>query len=37
VSSLGELDRSFLHVAPPTVQPHVTSAFPLLDLDIERY
>ena len=37
VSSLRELNPSYLHAAPPTVPVHVTSAFPLLDLDIDRY
>jgi glycolate oxidase len=38
VTHLGALDRSYLHHAAPIVNPvHVTSAFPLLDLDIERY
>ncbi|HXH84518.1 MAG TPA: alpha-hydroxy acid oxidase [Candidatus Tectomicrobia bacterium] len=31
VSRPGELDRSYLHPAPPVAPPHVTSAFPLLD------
>ena len=37
VTSLGELDRSFLHAAPPTVPPHVHSAFPLLNLEDRGY
>jgi glycolate oxidase len=31
VSSLGALDRSYLHQAPAVTPPHVTSAFPLLE------
>jgi glycolate oxidase len=37
VHSLGQLDPSYLHPAPPVTLPHVTSAFPLLDLDDRRY
>jgi len=37
VSSLSALDRSYLHAATPVGPAHVTSAFPLLDLDLERY
>lgn len=33
VSSLSALDRSYLHPATPVGPAHVTSAFPLLDLD----
>jgi hypothetical protein len=31
------LDGSYLHPAPAVTPPHVTSAFPLLDLDDRRY
>ena len=37
VTRLAELDRSCLHPAPPTVLPHVLSAFPLLKIDDYRY
>ena len=37
VHSLGLLDSSYLHPAAPVTLPHVTSAFPLLDLDDRRY
>jgi glycolate oxidase len=37
VHSLGMLDSSYLHPATPVTLPHVTSAFPLLDLDERRY
>ncbi len=37
VSDLTALDRSYLHAATPVEPAHVTSAFPLLDLDLERY
>ncbi len=37
VHSLGQLDPSYLHAAAPVTLPHVTSAFPLLDLDDRRY
>jgi isopentenyl diphosphate isomerase/L-lactate dehydrogenase-like FMN-dependent dehydrogenase len=37
VSSFAELDRSYLHPAMPTTQPHVLSAFPLLKVDDHRY
>jgi isopentenyl diphosphate isomerase/L-lactate dehydrogenase-like FMN-dependent dehydrogenase len=37
VHSLGMLDSSYLHPATPVTLPHVTSAFPLLDLDDRRY
>ena len=37
VHSLGMLDPSYLHPATPVTVPHVTSAFPLLDLDDRRY
>jgi len=31
VTGYGELDGSYLHLAPPVAAPHVLSAFPLLD------
>jgi glycolate oxidase len=34
VQSFAELDKSFLHAAPPVTTPHVFSAFPLLDLTV---
>jgi glycolate oxidase len=37
VHSLDMLDGSYLHPAPAVTPPHVTSAFPLLDLDDRRY
>jgi glycolate oxidase len=37
VSSFAELDRSFLHAAPPANPPHVLSAFPLLKIEDYRY
>jgi glycolate oxidase len=38
VTHLGALDRSYLHHgAPPVSAAHVTSAFPLLDLDVDAY
>ncbi|HKW95565.1 MAG TPA: alpha-hydroxy acid oxidase [Methylomirabilota bacterium] len=37
VHSLGMLDASYLHPATPVNPAHVTSAFPLLDLDDRRY
>jgi glycolate oxidase len=37
VHSLAQLDASYLHAATPVTVPHVTSAFPLLDLDDRRY
>ncbi|HEX7785677.1 MAG TPA: alpha-hydroxy acid oxidase, partial [Methylomirabilota bacterium] len=37
VHSLDMLDASYLHPAAPVTVPHVTSAFPLLDLDDRRY
>jgi glycolate oxidase len=36
-SSLSALDRSYVHAATPVGPAHVTSAFPLLDLDLDRY
>jgi glycolate oxidase len=35
--SLSVLDRSYLHAATPVGPAHMTSAFPLLDLDLDRY
>jgi glycolate oxidase len=37
VSKFSELNRSFLHVAPPANPPHFLSAFPLLKIDDYRY
>ena len=37
VTSLANLDRSYLHAAQPTTMPHVLSAFPLLKIDDYRY
>ena len=37
VSSLAELDRSFLHPATSVSVPHVHSAFPHLNLDERDY
>jgi glycolate oxidase len=37
VTKFGELDRSYLHAAPPVTAPHVLSAFPLLKLEDYRY
>jgi len=37
VTTFAELDRSYLHPAAPTCQPHVLSAFPLLTIDDYRY
>jgi len=37
VNGFAELDRSYLHPAPPTVSPHVLSAFPLLKIEDYRY
>src|SRR3954462_2412806 len=37
INSFAELDRSYLHAAMPTTQPHVFSAFPLLKIDDYRY
>jgi isopentenyl diphosphate isomerase/L-lactate dehydrogenase-like FMN-dependent dehydrogenase len=37
VTSLADLDRSYLHAAQPTTMPHVLSAFPLLKIDDYRY
>ena len=37
VSRFSELDRSYLHPAPPVAPPHVFSAFPLLKIEDYRY
>jgi isopentenyl diphosphate isomerase/L-lactate dehydrogenase-like FMN-dependent dehydrogenase len=37
VTHLGALDRSYIHAAPPVTPAHVTSAFPLLDLNVDEY
>jgi glycolate oxidase len=37
VTRWGELDRSHLRAETPVTPPSVTSAFPLLDLDLDRY
>jgi isopentenyl diphosphate isomerase/L-lactate dehydrogenase-like FMN-dependent dehydrogenase len=37
VTSFAELDRSYLHPAPPANPPHVLSAFPLLKIEEYRY
>ena len=37
VTSLAELDKSYLHAATPTNLPSVFSAFPLLDIEPYRY
>jgi glycolate oxidase len=37
VTKLSELDRSYLHPAPPVNEPHVFSAFPLLKIQEYRY
>jgi isopentenyl diphosphate isomerase/L-lactate dehydrogenase-like FMN-dependent dehydrogenase len=37
VTRFAELDRSYLHPAPPANAPHVLSAFPLLKIDDYRY
>ena len=37
VSNFSELDRSYLHPAPPVNLPHVLSAFPLLKIEDYRY
>ncbi len=37
VTKFAELDRSYLHAAPPVTAPHVFSAFPLLKIDDYRY
>jgi isopentenyl diphosphate isomerase/L-lactate dehydrogenase-like FMN-dependent dehydrogenase len=35
--TFADLDRSFLHAAPPANAPHVLSAFPLLKIEDYRY
>jgi glycolate oxidase len=37
VTRFAELDRSYLHPAPPANAPHVLSAFPLLKIDDYHY
>lgn len=37
VTGPGDLDASYLHAEAPVTIPSVTSAFPLLDLDPDRY
>ena len=37
VGSFAELNKSYLHPAPPVTQPHVLSAFPLLKVEDYRY
>jgi isopentenyl diphosphate isomerase/L-lactate dehydrogenase-like FMN-dependent dehydrogenase len=37
VTRWSELDRSYLHAAPPANLPHVLSAFPLLKIEDYRY
>jgi isopentenyl diphosphate isomerase/L-lactate dehydrogenase-like FMN-dependent dehydrogenase len=37
VNGFAELDRSYLHPAPPANPPHVLSAFPLLKIEDYRY
>lgn len=37
VTRFAELDRSFLHPAPPVHPPHVLSAFPLLKIEEQFY
>ena len=37
VTSFAELDKSYLHAAPPANPPHVFSAFPLLNMEPYRY
>ena len=37
VTRFGELDPSYLHAETPVIFPSVVSAFPLLDLDTDRY
>jgi isopentenyl diphosphate isomerase/L-lactate dehydrogenase-like FMN-dependent dehydrogenase len=36
VTGLGQLDASYLHAETPVTPPSVTSAFPLLDLEVDR-
>jgi glycolate oxidase len=37
VTKFADLDRSYLHAAPPVTAPHVLSAFPLLKIEDYRY
>jgi glycolate oxidase len=37
VTKTAQLDKSYLHAAPPVREPHVLSAFPLLNLDDPGY
>ena len=37
VTKFADLDRSYLHAAPPVTTPHVLSAFPLLKIEDYRY
>jgi glycolate oxidase len=37
VTKFAELDRSYLHAAPPVTAPHALSAFPLLKIEDYRY
>jgi glycolate oxidase len=37
VTRWADLDRSYLHAAPPANVPHVLSAFPHLKIDDWRY
>ena len=37
VNGFAELDRTYLHPAPPANPPHVLSAFPLLKIEDYRY
>ena len=37
VNNFAELDRTYLHAAPPANPPHVLSAFPLLKIEDYRY
>jgi isopentenyl diphosphate isomerase/L-lactate dehydrogenase-like FMN-dependent dehydrogenase len=37
VTRFGELDKSYLHVAPSVTPPHVFSAFPLIKIEDWRY
>jgi isopentenyl diphosphate isomerase/L-lactate dehydrogenase-like FMN-dependent dehydrogenase len=37
VNAFAELDRTYLHAAPPANAPHVLSAFPLLKIEDYRY
>jgi hypothetical protein len=37
VTRYDQLDRSYLHVETPVTPPSALSAFPLLNLDADRY